>query len=273
MLGFLGSFLPWAAATLIPSFVGLLLTVSASKHVKAKYLAAFSIGVFLWFFVDTIGNAASLDVVDGFLASVAQIGTVGLFVIGLVAVFVIDRDRNLLSPKSAIGKHGIAIPLLVSVSIGIHGLAEGGAFGAFAAATTSTSLIDAFSGSPVGSVNAIVAYVLHKGLEPIMVGTCYCAYAKDHAKNALGRVKDLLLLTMTFGITSLIGAASGYYTAYDVTYLYALGTGTSLLALIRLAGPLFDNAQPSRSAEPIKISILIALGLLSLYVATLFHSG
>lgn len=273
MLGFADSFLAWTAATLIPAFVGLLLVVSAGKYAKPKYLVAYAIGIFLWFFVDTIGGAASLDVIDAFSVGLAQIGTVALFVIGLVSIFAIDRNRNLFSPQSAIGKYGLTIPYLVAVSLGIHGLAEGGAAGAFALRTSSTSLIDAFSVAPGGNVNAVIAYVLHKGFEPMMIGSCYCAFAPDRAQNLVGRLKDLLFLTLAFGITSLIGFSSGYYIAYDVTYLYALGMGTSIYALVRLAGPLFDNPQSTTSKEPIKIAILIALGLLSLYVAALFHSG
>lgn len=272
MIGFADSFLPWAAATLIPAFIGLLLIVLAGNFVRARYLAAFAIGVFLWFFVDTIGGAANLDVVDAFSGTVAQIGSVGLFVIGLIAIFSIDRNRNIFAPQMAIGKYGLMIPFLVAVSVGIHGLAEGGAFGALASGP-STSLIDAVAGPTGGGINALVAYVLHKGLEPMMIGACYCAYAKDHAKNMMGRFKDLILLTVTFGITSLIGAASGYYWAYNVSYLYALGTGTSIYAIVRLAGVMFDNTQPTPSREPVKIALLISIGLLALYVAALFHSG
>jgi hypothetical protein len=273
MIGFSDSFLPWIAATLIPAFVGLLIIVLAGNLFKAKYLAAFALGIFLWFFVDTIGGAASLDVIDAFSASVAQIGTVGLFVVGLVVFFSVDRNRNIFSPQLAIGKYGLAISVLVAASVGIHGLGEGAAFGALASQTTSTSLLNAFAGPTGGGVNAVVAYLLHKGLEPMMIGACYCAYAKEHGKNAIGRLRDLLLLSVTFVIPSLIGAASGYYLNYNVSYFYALGTGTSVYALVRLAGPLFDNTQGTSSREPIKMALLMVLGLLAIYFAALFHSG
>lgn len=268
MLGFPVSFLPWTAATLIPAFLGLLIIVMAGNFMKAKYLAAFAIGVFLWFFVDTIGGAASLDVNSGFSGGGGQLALSGLFVIGLLLFFTIDRNRNVLSPQLAIGKYGLAIPWLVAAAVGIHGLGEGAAFGGTAALTSSTSLLDAFGGYSGG-----VAYILHKALEPMMIGACYRVYAKEHAKSAASRLKDLLLLSMTFVIPSLLGAATGYYLTYDSSFFYALGTGTSVYAVIRLAGPLFDNAQPASPKESIRMAILIALGLLALYFAALFHSG
>jgi hypothetical protein len=273
MISFFDSFLPWTAATLIPAFVGLLIIVLAGDILKAKYLTAFALGIFLWFFVDTIGGAASLDVIDAFSANLVQIATVGLFVAGLVVFFSIDHSRNIFSPQLAIGKYGLAIPLLVAASVGIHGLGEGAAFGYLASQTTSKTLLDAFAGPAGGGVNAVVAYILHKGLEPMMIGACYCAYTKEHGKSVRGRVRDLLLLTVMFVIPSLIGAASGYYLAYNTGYFYAFGTGTSIYAAARLAGPLYDNTQATSSKESIKLAILIAIGLLAIYFAALFHSG
>jgi hypothetical protein len=157
LIGFPDSLLPWTAATLIPAFVGLLIIVLAGNVLKAKYLVAFAMGIFLWFFVDTMGGAASLDVVDAFSASLVQIATVGLFVVGLVVFFLVDRNRNIFSPELSIRKYGLAIPLLVAASVGIHGLGEGAAFGALASQTTSTSLLDAFAGPAGGGLNAVVA--------------------------------------------------------------------------------------------------------------------
>jgi hypothetical protein len=268
MIGFPDTFLPWIAATLIPAFLGLLIIVLAGNFVKAKYLAAFAIGIFLWFFVDTIGGAASLDVNSGFNGGGGQVALSSLFAIGLLFFFTIDRNRNILSPQLAIGKYGLMIPWLVAAAVGIHGLGEGAAFGGTAALTSSTSLLDAFGGYFGGT-----AYTLHKALEPMTVGACYCLYAKEHAKGAAGRLKDILLLSITFVIPSLLGAATGYYLIYDSSFFYALGTGTSIYALIRLAGPLFDNAQSASSKESIKMALLIALGLLVIYFAALFHSG
>jgi len=74
-------------------------------------------------------------------------------------------------------------------------------------------------------------------------------------------------------IPSLIGAASGYYLTYNISYFYALGTGTSIYAAVRLFGPMFDNAKAASSKESITMAVLITLGLLTIYFAALFHSG
>lgn len=267
MLGFAESFLPWTAATLIPGFVGLLLIMLAGNFTKPKYLAAYAIGVFLWFFVDTIGGSASLDVNSGFKGGGGQIALSGLFAIGLLFFFVFDRKRNILSPQLAIGKYGLVVPLLVAAAVGIHGFGEGAAFGGTASTTSQVSLLDAFGGYSGG-----VAYLLHKMLEPMMIGACYVIYAKDHAKSSRGRLRDLFVLALVFTIPSLIGAATGYYLTYDSSFFFALGTGTSVYALTRLAGPLFDNTQPTPSKEAVRVAVAVVLGLLTIYFAALFHS-
>ena len=268
MLGFAESFLPWTASTLIPAFVGLLLIVLIGMKLQIRYVVAFAFGILFWFFVDTITGAASLDVNSGFSGGVGQLARVGLFVIGVLFFFLVDRNRNIFSPGLAIGKYGLAIPVLVAVALGVHGIGEGAAFGGTAVLTTSTSLLDAF-----GGISGGVAYVLHKALEPMVIGACYCAYSIEHVKSAIGRMRDLAILSVVFGIPSLIGAASGYYLTYDSSYFFALGTGTAIYAAVRLFGPLFDNTKAASSKESITIAVLIALGLLTIYFAALFHSG
>jgi len=268
MLGFAESFLPWTASTLIPAFVGLLLIVLIGMKLQARYVAAFAFGILFWFFVDTITGAASLDVNSGFSGGVGQLAIVGLFVIGLLFFFSVDRNRNIFSPDLAVGKYGLAIPVLVAVALGVHGLGEGAAFGGTGALTTSTSLLDTF-----GGVSGGVAYVLHKALEPMIVGACYRAYSIQHAETTTGRLRDLAILSIVFTIPSLIGAASGYYLTYDSSYFYALGTGTAIYAAVRLFGPLFGNTRVTTSKESTIVAALITLGLLTIYFAALFHSG
>src|SRR5437016_10616072 len=84
MIGFTEGFLAWLASTAIPAFVGLLVIVWAGNVVKPKYLTAFALGIFLWFFVDTIQGSANLDVNAGFTGGVAQVAAVGLFIIGVL---------------------------------------------------------------------------------------------------------------------------------------------------------------------------------------------
>ena len=276
MIEFAVGFFAWLASTWIPAFVGLLVIVWASKIVKSRYLTAFALGIFLWFFVDTIQGSALLDVNAGFTGGAAQVAAVGLFIIGVLSVFWIDRRRGLFSSESTMVTVSVAIPLLAAAAIGIHGLGEGAAFGATAYSTSSTSLLDAFGGASAG-----VAYLLHKGLEPMMAAACYCAYTNRTASGIKGQLKDVFLLSLVFVLPSLIGAAVGYFimgpatgflAGFDATYFFALGTGTSIYAALRLSRPLFRSGETVTSEESIRIVAPILLGFLAIYFAALFHS-
>lgn len=122
------------------------------------------------------------------------------------------------------------IPLLVAVAVGVHGWGEGAAFSATAAATPATNLVDAF-----GGVSAAFAFVLHKALEPMMVGTASWVYAKDHAKTASGLIKDIIVLALAFTLPGILGGATDYFLSYDTSYFFAFGLGTSVYAAVRLA--------------------------------------
>jgi zinc transporter ZupT len=265
MLGFADSFLGWLAATAIPAFIGLLLITGAGRWVKVKYVAAFALGIFLWFFVDTIGGAANLDVNAGFTGGVDQVAIVALFVVGVLFFFSVSD--NLFSSDSAMDELRLTIPILVAIAVGIHGFGEGTAFGNTASSTSSASLLDAFGGLTAG-----VAYALHKAFEPMMIGACYVVYSKGRASNAGRYLGDIVLLTVLFVLPSIIGATTGYYIGYDSTYFFALGTGTSIYAALRLARPLFLSMETSTSGESIKIALLLIFGFLCIYFAALFHS-
>ena len=276
MIEFAVGFFAWLASTWIPAFVGLLAIVWASQIVKSRYLTAFALGIFLWFFVDTIQGSALLDVNAGFTGGAAQVAAVGLFIIGVLSVVWIDRRRGLFSSESTMATVSMAIPLLVAGAIGIHGLGEGAAFGWTAYSTSSTSLLDAF-----GGVSAGVAYLLHKGLEPMIAAACYCAYTNRTASGIKGQLKDVFLLSLVFVLPSLIGAVVGYFimgpatgflAGFDATYFFALGTGTSIYAALRLSRPLFRSGETVTSEDSIRIVAPILLGFLAIYFAALFHS-
>ncbi len=244
--------------------VGLFIIAGVAKSMSSRYLAAFSLGIYFWFFSDTIGGSSYLDVNSGFTGGVVQLVLVGLFIFGVLLVF--SLDRTTFEPGQAVMGMGFAIPLLVALAVGIHGFGEGAAFSATAATTLSTNLFNAF-----GGVTAAVAFILHKGIEPMMVGTTYWVYARDRAKNARAIVRDMLLLAFVFILPGTIGAATDYFLNYDTTYFFALGTGTSIYAAFRLAKPLFWNSNASNS-ESIRIALLMILGFLCIYFAALFHA-
>ena len=276
MIDFAMSFLAWTATTWIPAFIGLLVIVWAGRFVKSRYVAAFALGIFLWFFVDTIQGSALLDVNAGFTGGAGQVAAVVLFIIGVLSVFWIDRRRGLFSAESTVATVSLAIPLVVAVAIGIHGLGEGAAFGATAYSTSSTSLLDAF-----GGVSAGVAYLLHKGLEPMMAAACYCVYTNRKGSGTKGLLKDVFLLSLVFVLPSLVGSIVGYFimgpatgflAGFDTTYFFALGTGTSIYAALRLSRPLFRPGDSGISVDPIRIAIPLVVGFLVIYFAALFHS-
>lgn len=269
MIGFAESLSVWLAATAIPAFLGLAIIIWAGTRIKPVYTAAFGFGIFLWFFVDTVEGAAKLAVSNGFdLDGIGtQLAIVGLFIVGLLLFFWADTDRSIFNAESAVGKYGIAIPILVAAAVGIHGLGEGSAFGTLAATISSTSVLDA-----IGNVNAGIAYVLHKALEPMVVGACYAVYSVGRGTNIRGRVRDFFSLTTVFIIPSLLGAATGYFVAFDATYFFAIGTGTSIYAAIRLAAPLFSLAQNQNPRDSTRLVIALLLGFLAIYVAALFHA-
>jgi len=268
LIGFAETFGAVLATFLIPTFVGLLIISGVSRFLKAKYLAAFAIGLYLWFFSDTIGDASLLGVSEGFTGGVWQVALWVVFIVGVVVLFALDG--GLFAEGVEGSSLGFAIPVLVALAVGIHGFGEGAGIGATAATTSSTNLIDAFGGFTAGA-----AFVLHKALEPMMVGVAYWIYAKDHAKDLGGRVRDLAILTVAFTLPGIIGGASSYYfiQAYpnaDFTYVFALGLGTSIYAALRLAKPLYQGN--GSTAESVKVAALVILGFACLYTAALLHS-
>lgn len=266
MIGFALSFAATLAVFLIPTFLGLLVISAAARYFDARYLAAFAIGLYFWFFSDTIGDANLLGVDEGFSGGASHLLLWVVFAAGLV--FFVALDRNMFTEGSPGTQLGFAIPLLVALAVGIHGFGEGAGIGATAATTPSTNLLDAFGGPSAGA-----AFVIHKFLEPMMVGATYWVYAKDHAKGAAGRLGDLAILTLAFTIPGIIGGGVLYYLILtfpgaDLTYVFALGLGSSLYAAFRLARPLYGGAK----GDAVKLALAILLGFTCLYLAALLHS-
>jgi len=263
VLPFGTSFLAIASALVLPTLVSLLLVSAVARRVNARYLAAFTVGIYLWFFSDTIGDSAYLGVNSGFTGGAEQAALVVLFVLGVLLVF--SLDRRAFEGGSGDGL-AFGIPVLLALAVGIHGFGEAAAFSGVAASTPATDLLDAF-----GGVSPAVAFILHKALESTMVGAAYWIYSRNHSKSTAGLLKDILVLTVAFVFPGLVGAATNYYLTFDVTYVFALGLGTSIYALVMLAKPLLSGAAGSRW-ESTRLACAIILGFLCLYFAALFHS-
>lgn len=269
MLGFAETFGATIASFILPAAAGLLIISVAARFLTPKYLAAFAIGLYFWFFSDTIGDANLLGANEGFTGGVFHLALWVAFGVGLVLMFSLDREMFTPGPEGM--KFGFAIPLLVAVAVGIHGFGEGAALSATAVSTPSTNLVDAFGGATAGA-----AFVLHKALEPMMVGAAYWVYAKDHAKDMSGRMKDIVILTLAFTLPGIVGGAMAYYIvqAYpnvDFTYVFALGLGTSIYAAVRLARGMFEGTRSS-ATDSTKMALLIVLGVTCLYLAAQLHA-
>jgi len=268
MLGFAETFGALLGAFLVPTFVGLAIISLASRSVPARYLAAFAVGLYLWFFSDTIGDASLLGVSEGFTGGAWHVVLWVVFAVGLTVFFLADRD--MFAEGTTNESLGFAIPILVALAVGIHGFGEGAAVGATAATSPSGNLLDAF-----GGLSAASAFLLHKGLEPMMVGAAYWIYARDHAKNGTERLRDITLLALAFTLPGIVGGAVSYYLvqAYpsaDFTYVFALGLGTSIYAALRLVRPVFRGT--GGGSESLKTALVLILGFLCLYLAASLHS-
>jgi len=182
---------------------------------------------------------------------------------------VFSFDRNMFAEGQKGEGLGFGIPLLVAVAIGVHGFGEGAAVGATAPATDSTSILEAF-----GGLSAALSFVMHKGLEPMIIGAAYWVYARDHAEGMTGRLKDFSVLTLAFSLPGIIGAATLYYvvqaiSGIDLTYAFAFGLGTSIYAAMRLARPLFRGS--GSNSESVRTALLILIGFACIYLAGLLH--
>ena len=267
MLSFGESFGAWVLATAIPAFVGITIVTYVGKVVRPRYVAAFALGIFFWFFVDTIEGSSDLLVNFGFTGGIDQVAIVALFAIGVLSLFYIDstlRGGGLFSGQ-ALGGAWPIVPILAALAVGIHGLGEGTAFGSTAALTSSTDLLDAFGGTSAG-----VAYALHKMLEPMMVAALYVAYSQTEGASKK-QLRDIVILTLLFVLPSIVGAVTGYFINYDATYFFGLGTGTSIYAAFRLASQTFGEKSPER-VESLKVALALVAGFILIYFAALFHS-
>ena len=254
----------FALATFVSAFVGISLAVAASKFVKVRYLAAFAVGVYLWFFPDALGGANYLDVNGGFVPSAYVVSLIGLFVVGLVVFFAFDR-KVFTSGESA-GYGGLAVGAIAALALGLHGMAEGADFGFTAAQTPSSNLLDAF-----GGIAPSVSWVLHKMLEPTIAAAGYVAVSNPGTRRPSERLLDSVVLATIFVLPPVIGSITGYYVAFDITYIYALGLGASVYAFARAARPIYapENAG---SWVSVKTALFAALGFILIFIAAMLHS-
>src|SRR2546422_63199 len=131
---------------MLPAYFGLFAAVAIGGS-RPQYLSAFTIGIFLWFFSDTIGDSSYLGVNIGLSGGIAHLALVVFFALALVSLFVVEgrvTKTHSISYPGVVSSSSFAIPFLVAIALSIHGIGEGVAFGGAALSTSSTSLIAAF---------------------------------------------------------------------------------------------------------------------------------
>ena len=254
----------FAVVTFMSAFIGISFVIWGSLIVKLRYLAAFSLGVYLWFFTDTLSGANYLDVTGGFVYSSHLVLLVALFVVGLIALFSLDAE--LFTTGGSFKRGALWVGALAAIALGLHGMAEGAAFGTTAAQPPSSSLLDAF-----GGIGASASWVFHKMLEPSVAATAYVAIAGSAPRKPSDRVVDALVLAFVFVIPAVIGSVAGYLAFFDVTYIYALGLGTSVYALARVGRGLYSD-EGGGSLLSTKMALAAVLGFILIFAAALLHS-
>lgn len=251
----------WGAATFFPALLGLTIAYFAGRRAGAPLMAAFGTGIFLWFFVDSVEGTADFKVVSGYAGGVTQVAEVLLFVVGVVVFFSLGPKLSGQGRGSSLP--GFGVVLLAALSLGIHGFGEGSAFGTTAYLTSSNDVLQAFGGLPAGA-----AYVLHKVLEPMIVGAIYTAY-----RSGTQGVKfsELGTLALAFSLPSIAGAGLGYFIDYDSAYGFALGSGAAVFALVWVTQVWTAGAAQGPPKASVSLAVAMALGFILIYGAALLH--
>ena len=160
------------------------------------------------------------------------------------------------------------LPILVALGMGIHGIAEGIAFGGLAAETQASNILDA-----TGGIGGGIAYLLHKLLESTIVIVVFIAWARANGSPFRKQLKQTVIIGLAFGIPSALGEVTAYSVPIDSTWFYALGAGAALFVVLQVVRHIFaaDKEEVTYS-QWIRISAAMILGFLLLYAAALFHS-
>lgn len=276
----------FALATLVPAFAALYL-FPRLRSVHSKYLAAAAVGIALWFFLDTMGDALYLDAYCCSLyppylfGGIGHFALIGAFVLGFAVLAIFDRfavPADLPAEASAPGSARQSIPFLIPVAVaavmGIHGLGEGWisvspvSSGPVASVGFLQALITTYGDFP-----ALVSYPVHKFLEASVVGILYTLYVTRTAGAVKEKWWQIPLLGLLFAGPSVVGSIAGYYVPFDTSYLFAFGVTSAFYAILRLAG-LIGSDKPG-GLGPAHFGtgtfVALALGFLLLYSAALLH--
>lgn len=247
------NFLAVVAATFLSLFVGLfvpVLVASGSRR-RTTMFAAVSSGLMFWFFLDVMNDAVLLDVNRGFAGGLEHVAIFLLFPLGVILLFGFERVTARSRFGSGVSGVAFTIAALVALGIGFHAMGEGIEIGSLV--PTASSIIDSVGGFGPG-----IAYVLHKFLEGIVVGT-FAIYGK-------ARTRWVPILGLISGIPTVIGLLLALVTPINAAYFFALGGAAAVYIECKTIPNFMTREKGSLSN-----ALLLLLGFCLMYVAGLFH--
>ncbi len=242
-----------ALATFAPLYLGLLVPSLVGKGSSgSSFFVAASAGIIFWFFLDLMGDAALLDVNLGFGGDYTHAVLAGAFAFGLLLLFGLDRRSTTPAAWGAMTGNAptFAITLIAALAIGFHSLGEG--LGVGSVVPPSASILDAIGGLGPG-----VAYVLHKFLEGLVVGT--------FGMLARIRFSQMGLVIIVAGVPTLVGFVIGLGSVLDSTYFFAMGGAGAVYLEYKLIPRIFEGEAKFSGV------IYTLVGFYSMYLAGLFH--
>ncbi len=278
------SFAVGSLATFIPLYLGVFapkVLFRLWKNPKLSLcLTAASVGIMFLFFLDVMGDAALLDVNQGFTGSIAQTARLTqavliiLFPVGLGILLALERK---FSSKSSGGSQELvaqtdttspnlmvftfAIAAVSALAIGFHALGEGMAIGG--SIPSQPTILDA-----IGGVLPGVAYVLHKFLEGLVIGV-FAVLAASTSPRKLGYLGLLADLPTIIGF--FVGAWNPFpvepnkFNPLNITFFFALGGAGALYIELKLVPVITSNRLQYASV------MALLLGFYGMYIAGLFH--
>src|SRR3989442_1841072 len=257
MADVLSTFAATTLATFVPLYIGLIFPTQFGKGSSGSlFFVAASVGIISWFFLDVAGDAALLDVNQGFGGDYIHVVLASSFAFGLLLLFGIEK-RSMPSFAAASealvggGQFTFAIALIGALGIGFHAFGEGLAIGSIV--PNATSLLDA-----IGGIGPGVAYVLHKFLEGLVVGA--------FAMLARSRYSQIGILGIASGLPTLLGFLLGLPSIVESTYFFALGSSRAVYIEIKLIPKIFEGGAEFGTL------VFTLIGFCSMYTAGLFHA-
>jgi ZIP family zinc transporter len=244
------TFIATSLATLVPLFLGLALPKALwGLWERGRILIpAVASGVIFWFFLDVMGDSTLLGISQGLNFDATHVLLILAFVGGLAFLFTIAPLKG---EGSGAVQFTFGLALAVALGIGFHAFGEGMDVGA--ATPQASSILEAIGGLLPGA-----AYVIHKVLEGLVVGT-FAALA------GLG-YKRIGMLGVLSGVPTIIGFIAGLPNTIDSSYFFALGGAGAVFTELALV--------PSLQFSPHRRSMLLAfvVGFFLMYTAGLLHA-